>query len=149
VFEAGHRNGKKADRHLMQHRSSGDEVISKYYNSHRFANKQEASLLPAVDLLVWHSAKFMRDKVSNSRAQRADFISLIQHPTVFGYVVVHNGTLALSVDNSPEIPRSDRDECAMFSDSRSDDQSSTGITSNTGGSRSCRLGDAYQDAQRT
>jgi hypothetical protein len=124
VFEAGHRNGKKADRHLMQHKSSSDEDISKYYKSHRFTNKQEACLLQAADLLVWHSAKFLRDKVSNSRGPRADFISLIQHPTVFGYVVLHNGTLALSVDNSPEIPQSDRDEYirAMFSDSACDDE---------------------------
>jgi hypothetical protein len=124
VFEAGHRNGKKADQHLMQHKNSRDEDISRYYRSHRFANKHDACLLQAADLLVWQSAKFMRDKVSKSRGPRADFISLIQHPTVFGYVVVHNGTLALSVDNSPEFAQSDRDEYirAMFSDAACDNQ---------------------------
>jgi len=124
VFEAGHRNGKKADQHLMQHKNSRDEHISKYYNSHRFTNKQDACLLQAADLLVWQSAKFMRDKVSNARGPRADFISLVQHRTVFGYVVVHNDTLALSIDNSPEIAQPDRDAYirAMFCDGPRDDR---------------------------
>lgn len=80
--------------------------------------------MQAADILVWQSAKFMQDKVSMARGPRADFVSLIQHPTAFGYVVVHNNTLALSVDNSPEIPESDRDEYirAMFSGAAWDDQ---------------------------
>lgn len=123
VFEAGHVNGKKADRHLMTHRSGNDPDISRVYHSHRFANKTDTPLLQAADLLVWQSAKFMRDKVAGARRPRADFISLVHHPTVFGYVVLHNNTLALSIDDYPAAQERERDEYirAMFSDAHTDD----------------------------
>lgn len=122
IFESGHKNGKNADRYLIAHARS-DPDIAKIYQSHRFSDKPTTPLLQAADLLVWQSAKFIRDKVSDARKPRADFVSLIQHPTVFGYVVVQNNTLALTIDNSPGAPEHERDRYirAVFSDSPQDD----------------------------
>ena len=49
---------------------------------------------------------------------RADFLSLVQHPTAFGYVVLQSNTLALSIDNQPDALDPERDVYlrAMFSD---------------------------------
>jgi hypothetical protein len=45
IFESGHKNGRKADRHLMTHRRGSDPDISRVYHSHRFADKATTLLV--------------------------------------------------------------------------------------------------------
>lgn len=59
-----------------------------------------------------------------SRLHQSD---AMQHPTVFGYVVLQDNTLALSIDNTPEAAEPARDAYlrAMFSDAPAADAAMT------------------------
>lgn len=115
-FEAGHKDGALADREIISWMH--DESSKKYYAAHAFARKTDVRLLQAADLLVWQAAKFMKDKIANTRPPRGDFLSLMEHPHVFSYVVLQGNKFGLSVDNDPHLANDLRDTylMAVFSD---------------------------------
>jgi len=98
-IESGHQNGNKADAEIR--RWSKTTPGGQLYVAHKFALKDEVPLLQAADLLVWQAHKFMKDKITEARPPRRDFVSLMRHPHTFTYVTPGKKKLWLPVDNSP------------------------------------------------
>src|SRR5690606_18032419 len=115
-FEAGHKNGALAERGVLEWAREG--AHNQFYASHTFARKQDVRLLQAADLLVWQAAKFMKDKVTNTRAPRKDFMSLMEHSHVFAYIILDGSYVGMSIDNNPERADLFRDAylLSVFSD---------------------------------
>lgn len=114
--ERGHQNGNKADAEIR--RWSENEDGQQFYAAHSFVGKQDAPIIQAADLLVWQSAKFMKDKLFGTRPPRKDFLSLMRHPHAFAYIVLYQRHFGHSVDNTPHIEDPFRDGYlnAVFSD---------------------------------
>tara|TARA_R110000751_G_scaffold72991_2_gene147724 strand:- start:667 stop:1575 length:909 start_codon:yes stop_codon:yes gene_type:complete len=73
VLESGHADQGLADRMAFspQNRNSVDRVVTR-----SFADKREAPLLQAADILAWQSMKNLRDHINKSRPFRKDYLAL-------------------------------------------------------------------------
>jgi hypothetical protein len=113
-LESGHASASKSASKIDRLKSDPD--VAKCYLSYTFAQKEDVRLLQAADLLAWQSTKFIKDKISKKRKPRGDFLELLKHPHAFHYVVFHNNQVGISIDESPHIPFSPRDDYvrAMF-----------------------------------
>ena len=78
-FEAGHKDQRKA-KEVIANWPMERALWKRYYRSHTFADKRHLPLLQAADLLAWQCTKYVKDKISEKRGPRKDFISLMEHP---------------------------------------------------------------------
>src|SRR5262249_48684854 len=104
-FEAGHQSRPLAEKHLrMNLQHFGLTVANEV--SLTFATRKTVTLLQAADLFAWQVTKYVKDKVSNARPPRKDFMSLceVHNSHYLMYAMVDkDSTLSLSQDGKPTI----------------------------------------------
>jgi hypothetical protein len=95
-FEAGHKNKGNAYNRVAHH-------VEKIGASITFAKKEQIRLLQAADLLAWQSTKFLKDRLSQKRQPRKDFLSLMEHRHTFAHLSVdENSEAGLAFEEFPE-----------------------------------------------
>lgn len=95
-FEDGHPSRGVADRYLKTLPRHPQGAVAKHFLDHKFCGKKEKCLLQAADLLVWQTAKFVKDKykrtfMSATRMPRRDYLALAAKPTMYHYLFVYRG----------------------------------------------------------
>lgn len=98
-FETGHKNRGRAYHHVAEKLNSMSATLS-------FAEKQKVRLLQAADLLAWQCAKYAKDRSSDARPPRKDFLSLMEHRHSLAYMSIRNGQSALFLEEWPLSVRS-------------------------------------------
>lgn len=99
-FESGHPS-KGTAYNLIANKLAEDG------NSLTFAGKEQAILLQAADLLAWQCTKYVKDRRSNARPPRKDFLSLVEHVHTLIYVDIdRNGFGQMVVEDWPVTRRS-------------------------------------------
>jgi Protein of unknown function (DUF3800) len=120
-FESGHGTGSLIENVLApKHGNPQGVAYLNAYISHTFAAKKDVRLLQTADLLVWQSAKYLKDKVNGSRPPRKDFASLIENQDqhMFQYLATQGSKWMLGADQRPDLANEGRDKTLrlVFSD---------------------------------
>jgi hypothetical protein len=88
-FEDGHASQGIADEFLKT--VPRNPTLAQHFLGHKFCGKKEKCLLQAADVLVWQTAKFIKDKYRKARKPRGDFLALAEKPTMYHYLYKYRG----------------------------------------------------------
>lgn len=88
-FENGHEMAGRALEYMTRIRQGEKPQVT-------FAEKAKTPILQAADLLVWHAAKYVKDRVSGVRPPRGDFRNLVKKRHAMAFVSVANKVIEIS-----------------------------------------------------
>ena len=109
-LESGHESASLANSEIERIRKIENSAAHKKLISHSFVGKADICLLQAADILVWQCAKYVKDKLSKARPPRADYVSLMKHPTWFMHIAVNENNYFQSPDLCPHLEHEGRDD---------------------------------------
>jgi Protein of unknown function (DUF3800) len=95
-FEDGHASQGIADKYLKKLPWHPQGAVVKHFLDHKFCGKKEKCLLQAADVLVWQTARFIKDKYKRTyknatKVPRLDYLALAEKPTLYHYLFVYRG----------------------------------------------------------
>jgi hypothetical protein len=98
-FESGHHSAGRAYNQIAARLPDLSASVT-------FGSKEQIPLLQAADLLAWQATKYAKDRRTNARQPRRDFLSLMEHPHSFAYLYIKDGHKSMGVEVWPLDRRS-------------------------------------------